>query len=255
MELARDGKLSYTARSVALYVWSHDERWQQSAAAVAEDLGMNRGTVGKALVELEERGWLVREIHQIIGESGKLRTAWERWHLQMTNRRFTPDEVQELREAGDVLMKPARSKQTCLRGQHLSAGETSTPRAGQTSTIEMEPRNAPEVHSSNASADQDETGHGGRSLAVADPEATAEDRPATSRQAGPDAEPASADVLETSEEANRPVGLQPLARSSMTDPFASEPAWRAEAAAREKRVTRLLEPATASHRVPDPWSS
>src|SRR4051794_37570453 len=96
IELARDGKLSYLARSVAMYVWSHDERWQQSASAVADALGMDRGTVGKALAELQDHGWMAREVHRIVGPSGKPRTAWERWHLQMSNRPFTPDQIREL---------------------------------------------------------------------------------------------------------------------------------------------------------------
>ncbi len=127
-ELARDGKLSYLARSVAMYVWSHDEKWQQSASAVAGDLSMDRGSVGKALAELQERGWLVREVHQIVGPSGKPRTAWERWHLQMTNRPFTPpDEIRELSTPSDVRATPAPSTQTC--GPHPHGGgadDTST---------------------------------------------------------------------------------------------------------------------------------
>jgi hypothetical protein len=107
MELARDGKLSYLARSVAMYVWSHDEKWQQSASAVADALDMDRGTAGKALAELQEHGWFVREIHQTVGPSGKPRTAWERWHLQMTNRPFTPDEIRELSAPSDVRVIPA----------------------------------------------------------------------------------------------------------------------------------------------------
>jgi hypothetical protein len=87
VELARDAQLSHVARSVALYVWSHDEKFQQSTYDVAESLGTARNTVRKALAELQERGWFVRE-----------RTAQnsERWHLQMTNRPFTADEVREL---------------------------------------------------------------------------------------------------------------------------------------------------------------
>jgi hypothetical protein len=48
MELARGGQLSIVARSVALYVWSQNEKWQQSAAAIADALGMDRKTVAPA---------------------------------------------------------------------------------------------------------------------------------------------------------------------------------------------------------------
>jgi hypothetical protein len=150
-----------------MYVWSHDEKWQQSASAVADALGMDRGTVGKALAELQERGWFVREIHQtIIGEKGKPRTAWERWHVQMTNRRFTSDEIQELMALSDVRVRPARStdfETTCGRHQHERAGGISMVRADGTSTIEMDCRNAPEVHSSNGSTEHVETDPFGRS--------------------------------------------------------------------------------------------
>lgn len=234
-ELARDGKLSYLARSVAMYVWSHDEKWQQSASAVAGDLSMDRGSVGKALAELQERGWLVREVHQIVGPSGKPRTAWERWHLQMTNRPFTPDEIRELSTPSDVRATPAPSTQTCGPHPHGGADDTSTGGADETRTIGMEFRNAPEVHSSNARDPLDETGSEGRSLAIAGSEAPdgAEDR--------------------------RPEGVSSLmepatGNGSFDDPFASEPAWRAESrASEEKRAAADLQPATAGGPTSSPW--
>lgn len=250
MELARDGKLSYLARSVAMYVWSHDEKWQQSASAVAGALGMDRGTVGKALAELEEHGWLVREIHQTVGESGKPRTAWERWHVQMTNRRFTTEEIRELRAPSDVRTTPARSDQTCGPHPHGGVGATSTGGADGTRTIEVDLRNAPEVHFSSASTDQDETGHGSRSLADAGREEApagadgrghggpsrgvrasgTENRPAKSRQAEPELEPASAGAIEAPEE-DRPDGLRLLTTSAPvgvgTDPITGGPDWDA----------------------------
>ncbi|WP_420879812.1 helix-turn-helix domain-containing protein [Rhodococcus sp. (in: high G+C Gram-positive bacteria)] len=229
MELARDGKLSYLARSVAMYVWSHDEKWQQSASAVAEALGMDRGTVGKALAELEEHGWFVREVHKIVGPKGKPRTAWERWHVQMTNRRFTPEEIRGLRAAPDVRATPAPSDQTCGPHPHGGAGTTSTEGADDTSTIEVESGVHPEVHSSSASNDQDETGLVSRSLA----DAGTENRPANG-QADPELEPASGDAVEASLEEHRPVGLHSL------NPFASESTRRAEGHAREERVVPSL---------------
>lgn len=155
MTLARDGNLSFLARSVAMYVWSHDERWQQSASAVAEALGMDRGTVGKALAELQQHGWMVREIHHTVGASGKPRTAWERWHLQMTNRPFSPEEVEELETPSDVRATPAPPHQTCGPHPHGGAGDTSTGGGDDTRTIEVDSRNAPEVHSSSARTDRE----------------------------------------------------------------------------------------------------
>ncbi|WP_336879788.1 helix-turn-helix domain-containing protein [Rhodococcus globerulus] len=229
MELARDGKLSYLARSVAMYIWSHDEKWQQSASAVAKALGMDRGTVGKALAELEENGWFVREVHKIVGEKGKPRTAWERWHVQMTNRRFTTEEIRELRAPSDVRATPARSDQTCGPHPHGGAGDTSAGGADRTRTIEVDLRNAPEVHSSSGSTDQDEPDHESRALA----DASTENRPANG-QAEPELEPASGDAVEASPEEHRPVGLHLL------NPFASESTRRAEGHAREERAAPSL---------------
>lgn len=235
MELARDGKLSFLARSVALFIWSHDEKWGQSASAVAAALDMDRGSVGKALTELQEHGWLVREIHQTTGPSGKPRTAWERWHLQMTNRRFTADEIHRFSSA-DVRVTPAPHSQTCGPHPHVRAGDTSTWGAGDTSTIEMQSGMHLEVHSSNAKTDLDETGFGGRSLAIGDEHPT--------------------DTEGAREAPEGLVGLQPPTAASAfdEDPFASEPAWRAEAAAaRERRAASRPEPATAGGPPASPW--
>lgn len=166
MELARDPELSVYARAVAVYVWSHDEKWQQSAAAVAEAVGVNRKTATAALAELQDRGWLVREIHTA---PGKTRPAWERWHLQMTNRPFTPDEIRELSAPEGV--RPTDT----LPGEVSATRTRRCPSHGhvggyQTDTIEVHSGVHPEVHSSSA-IDQDETGSQGRSLAVEGSEA------------------------------------------------------------------------------------
>ncbi|WP_167540959.1 helix-turn-helix domain-containing protein [Rhodococcus jostii] len=253
MALARDTKLSAHARSVALLAWSHDEKWQQSAADIAKELGMGRNTVAAALIELEERGWMVREVHYKPGK--KVAQVWdfEIWHLQMSNIPFAPDEVERLRQPA-----PNGSRSTTEPAPNGSRGcsEREQVPAPNRSTIGIDREMHPEMHLSNASTDQ-ETGHGSRSLAVAGPEPTAEDRPAKSRQADPDPEPASAGASEAPEE-YRPTGLHPLAQPTLSaDPFASEPAWRVEAVASEKRAARLLVPVAASapHRIPDPFAS
>ncbi|CRZ17977.1 hypothetical protein BN2156_04874 [Mycolicibacterium neworleansense] len=56
--LARDGDLSSGARSVALYVWSHVGGWELSAVSIAEALGMDRKSVGRALAELDRKRWI-----------------------------------------------------------------------------------------------------------------------------------------------------------------------------------------------------
>ncbi|MCP3811448.1 helix-turn-helix domain-containing protein [Mycobacteriaceae bacterium Msp059] len=131
MGLARDGQLSAAARSVALYVWSHDEKWNQSAAEVAEALQMSRNTVAGALASLEARGWLVREIHRA---AGKQKPTGEVWHLQLSNTPFTATEAEAL--AG-----------TCSEIEQVPAQKLSTPPAQKLSTIEVHGRSAPEVHS------------------------------------------------------------------------------------------------------------
>lgn len=95
MALARGERLTHAARSVALYVWSHDEKHQQSAAAVAEALGTTRKTVRDGLSSLQEHGWLVRQPHI---RPGNKRQSFEVWHLQMTNTPFSPELVRRLSE-------------------------------------------------------------------------------------------------------------------------------------------------------------
>lgn len=251
MELARDGKLSYLARSVAMYVWSHTEKWQQSASAVAEALGMDRGSVAKGLAELQEHRWMVREVHQTVGPSGKPRTVREIWHLQMSNRRFSNERVRELSAPSDVRATPAPSDQTCGPHPHGGADDTSTGGVDDTRTIEIDDRDASaEMHRSNARTDQDETGLGSRSLAVEGSEAP---RGADGRGSGSPSQEAASSAAEY-----RPDGLQPATAtgSPFDGPFASEPARRAESAAREERAARYLEPATAATPWPpdDPWA-
>lgn len=272
MELARDGKLSFLARSVAMYIWSHDEKWRQSASAVAGDLGMKRDTVSKALAELQESGWLVREVHQTVGPSGKPRVAWERWHLQMTNRRFTEEQIREL-SAPDVPATRARIAGTCPPHGHGGAHGTGTVRAHETGTIGMQSGMHLEVHSSNATTDLDETGLESRSLSAEGrtetPNNGADGRsgscalggngptvPDSRGQEGPSCleHPTETDGATKAPEGL--VGLRPAADSwplDYEDPFASEPVWRAEAAAREVRAARSLEPSTAGGPPAPPW--
>jgi hypothetical protein len=133
--LARDGELSAYARSVALYVWSHTEDWHQSTVSVAEAIGTNRKQVSNARAELQERGWLVREVHyRPPGPSGKPRIAWECWHLQMSNIPFSPEEI--------VLLSGARLDEPCCPEGHGGDPERDTGGAAQRDTIGMDTRNA-----------------------------------------------------------------------------------------------------------------
>lgn len=133
--LARDGRLTAYARSVALYIWSHAPNFQQSAKAVAEALGIKRDTVSKALAELQAAGWLVREIHR--KDDG--RPAWERWHLQMSNQPFNQDQIdarvnwhanhEVAHETGTIEVQPGYARSTgtpCPPDGQPPARETGT---------------------------------------------------------------------------------------------------------------------------------
>ena len=128
MELARDEKLSPAASRVALYVWSHSSDWDQSAADVAKNLGMSRGTVGRALADLQKNGWLIREI---LRSPGKAKPAGERWHLQMSNTKFTQEEIANLGGPG--------SSETLLQNGAPSTGNLLQNEAGTCSKIEHPP--------------------------------------------------------------------------------------------------------------------
>jgi len=232
---------------VLMSIFDHSDAYGRNShpglKLLMAETGYSKSAISEALKALQVRGWITQS-RRGSGVSGRA-SVYE----------LVPDApsrstgVDQLPEVGPV-ERTSRSSGLDLVGPVEWTPSDPDIRSGSDPyrSDQGEVRFTP-----NHQEDQGETGHGSRSLAVAGPEATAEDRPAKSRQADPDPEPASAGALEAPEE-SRPVGLQPLTGSSMTDPFASEPVWRAEAAASEERAARRLEPATASHRIPDPWS-
>ncbi|WP_396909485.1 helix-turn-helix domain-containing protein [Mycolicibacterium sp.] len=133
MGLARDGELSSAARSVALLIWSHDAKWDQSAADVAKMLGMHRSTVGAALSNLQERGWLVREILSL---DAKGKPSRERWHIQLANVRFTDERIETL--AGNLSKKPAGSSSAHLKTRQVPVGKLDRLPVGFLDTIEVD---------------------------------------------------------------------------------------------------------------------
>ncbi|MFQ6228855.1 MarR family transcriptional regulator [Nocardia sp. NPDC002869] len=136
MELARDRELTAAARSVALYVWSHTEKWKTSAVEIAEKLDMHRTTVSKALSNLQARGWLVRQPY---GRTG-LKQSHEVWHIQLSNTRFTPEEVERLSatvylpDPEGVSEKPTPSEVPCRENRHPPVEKSDTHRAEKTDT-------------------------------------------------------------------------------------------------------------------------
>ncbi|MGE2737351.1 helix-turn-helix domain-containing protein [Mycolicibacterium vaccae] len=236
-ELARDGSLSASARSVALYVWSHDQKWQQSRNDIAEALGISVNTAGKALRELEEHRWMVRNPIE--------RT----WFLRISNTPFTEDEARNL--SGQLDQKLIQSVGTGSKTDLVTGSVSDPPTGSETDPHRSTSRSAPEVHDCRSTrTDQDETGSKGRSLAVEGSEAT--EKVADGRGlVGPSQKAASDEAAEYV-----PDGLQPAtsAGSRYEDPFAVEPSWLVESRGREKRNWRSHPVTGAGSPYADPWA-
>lgn len=204
MELARDGKLTAAARSIAVYIWSHDAKFGQSRNDVADKLGMSVNTVGKALGDLQAHGWLVREI---LGRGAEV------WHLQMSNTPFTPDQILTLSGATgsetdlvpntELDQKLIQSDGTGSETDPHTGSETDLVTGSKTDLRSSASRSAPRSALRSSSEDPFETGLESRSLSIAVSEAT--DRTAARQPAKPR-----------------------QAASASEDPFASEPVRVAE---------------------------
>ncbi|WP_201409030.1 helix-turn-helix domain-containing protein [Mycobacterium paraintracellulare] len=92
--LAHDYELSAMAKAVALEVWSHAPKWEQSMTEIAKRLKTGRRQVTNAFDELEACGWLVREVVKVDALG---RPAAEVWHRNVTNERLTARQVEALR--------------------------------------------------------------------------------------------------------------------------------------------------------------
>ncbi|WP_442971704.1 helix-turn-helix domain-containing protein [Rhodococcus sp. LB1] len=242
----------------------HGRKSHPGLKRLMDETGYSKSAISEALKALQARGWITQSsrgsgvsgrasVYELVPDAPSRSSG-----LDQSSNGGSSAGVDQLPEVGPV-ERTSRSSGLDLVGPVEWTPSDPDIKSGSDPyrSDQGEVRQSP-----NHQEDQDETGHESRSLAVAGSEATGarasgtgnppatEDRPAKSTQA----EPASAGATEAPEE-NRPVGLQPLAPSSSTDPFASEPAWRAEGRAREKRAARLLEPASASRRIPDPFAS
>lgn len=187
------------------------------------ETGYGRTAVSEALTALQERGWIT-QTRKGSGTSGKT-SVYE----------LVPDAPSST--AGAVQPETVGSAAGADQPRRLVRWSGPSWSAGADSVVPLErtptdPGSDPsrsdqgEVrYSPNHLEDQDETGLESRSLAV------------------------------EGREPEGLVGLQPpIANGSMfDDPWASEPAWLAESAAREERAARYLQPATAGGSTADPW--
>lgn len=94
MELARDGALKAQARSVAFWLWSHQDGYRNvSQKAIGQALNISTNATRSALEGLESARWLVRQ--PIV--TGADRTPWAYvFHIRRDGRRFTAEEVADL---------------------------------------------------------------------------------------------------------------------------------------------------------------
>lgn len=67
--LARNPNITLRTKGVYLFLRSHSEGWSMSTERIAEALGVSRATIARAVNELIEHGYLIREQSQ--GEDGK----------------------------------------------------------------------------------------------------------------------------------------------------------------------------------------
>ena len=251
MALARDGSLSAAARSVALYVWSHDCKWQQSRNDIAAALEMSVNTATKALNELEASAWMVRNPRA------------RKWHLQVAAAPFSEDQVRDLSgvldqkliqykpQEPDVLDQKLIQYEECgldVLDQKLIQYESSRSKTDLVSGSETDPlsgsktdlhsstsRSAPEVHLCRSTSKEPE--------AVARPLTEEVERPKGSYEEYElelgGSNPSSVEAASAADD-DGPQGLS-LIRGADTqvsatgDPFASTPTWLLESRASDER--------------------
>ena len=236
MALARDGSLSAAARSVALYVWSHDCKWQQSRNDIAAALEMSVNTATKALNELEASAWMVRNPRA------------RKWHLQVAAAPFSEDQVRDLSGVLDQKLIQYKPQEPDVLDQKLIQYESSRSKTDLVSGSETDPlsgsktdlhsstsRSAPEVHLCRSTSKEPE--------AVARPLTEEVERPKGSYEEYElelgGSNPSSVEAASAADD-NGPQGLS-LIRGADTqvsatgDPFASTPTWLLESRASDER--------------------
>lgn len=231
-----------------------------SAATLAEQIGKSPKTVRRALAALVAKGWLLKT------DRPGATTEYQLVTLDTQMSRVTPDnpghsDVQGPDPTLDI-SDPTLDTQVSTPPGHPDVhrsdqGSDPSRIRSVTDGSDQSGQDIPEgdVHPGHH---QDETGLGIRSLAIEGTEAPrgadgrspvgssleADSQPAI-RQAAPQPSTAAPQGL---------VGLHPQTASSglVDDPFASEPAWRAESRARNERAEQEPRPSTVGG--PPAWS-
>jgi hypothetical protein len=95
-DLARDGEIDSSARSIAMYLWSHQDGWKVSAKSIGDALDIDRRTVARALGALSDKRWIaVHKTAYFLNPARKL-TEGEHAHLtecaEPVHEMYTPDD-------------------------------------------------------------------------------------------------------------------------------------------------------------------
>ncbi|MFI8771291.1 hypothetical protein ACIGKQ_03940 [Gordonia sp. NPDC062954] len=114
LALSRDISLSDSARSIALWLWSHNENYRISQNRAAEQLARSRNTVRKAFTELQDARWLIA---QPVRPRSGARPLGFIYHLTREGR-FTDRQAERL--SADVVPGCSESEQQpCAGSEHL----------------------------------------------------------------------------------------------------------------------------------------
>ena len=129
--LARDGRLSFKARGLALYLLSHAEGWQTSVRTIAKANGVGREQVSTGLAELIKYGYLRRRQVRD-SDSGVLGEAEYLIQCEPFEDHETPDadrgpetRPRETRHRETEPHKKNSSKNNISREDHPSGGDGS----------------------------------------------------------------------------------------------------------------------------------
>ncbi len=123
-ELARDTELSLYAYRIAIVIRTHAEGYEVSAASLAKMQGWHRDTVGKALRELAQAGWLVVRTHK----TAEGKRVFDEYHVHASGK-FTEAEAATLSQPvilptaayGVGTPLPIEQATSCLPDRHPPA--------------------------------------------------------------------------------------------------------------------------------------